>query len=292
MPSSMIKPCAVCGKDVKSIPSKPKKFCSHACYHKALSAGAYSKGRKLTGHCAECGKPVYGKKISKSRTGKSGERIFCNRSCYDKHRADAAQANCAGCGRKFHAGNRKSPRKYCSHECRVASKRVEPVQCIGCGCTFTPIKFNKSRGKYTGNSCGATCSDECWLSWISNNEERKAKISAAFSGENHPRWRGGRSLFHDSGKRGPNWKKQRQRALERDGRKCQECGVSEDDWKAEHGYGLDVDHIVPYHNFLDWKKANTLSNLVSLCRSCHISIEWKGKHGHQCIFPFFTKGDG
>jgi predicted HNH restriction endonuclease len=40
------------------------------------------------------------------------------------------------------------------------------------------------------------------------------------------------------------------------------------------GYSLDVHHIVPFRTFKgDWRKANELSNLITLCRNCHRKAE-------------------
>jgi hypothetical protein len=66
------------------------------------------------------------------------------------------------------------------------------------------------------------------------------------------------------------WRAVRQQALARDGNRCQECG------KAGK---LDVDHIVP------WKQAGhlwyELSNLRSLCRSCHIKKTYRQGRGEM-----------
>ncbi len=56
----------------------------------------------------------------------------------------------------------------------------------------------------------------------------------------------------------PRWKRLRFEALRRDGFACVEC-------KAR--YGLQVDHIKPVRSYPEL--AFTLSNLQSLCASCH-----------------------
>ncbi len=66
---------------------------------------------------------------------------------------------------------------------------------------------------------------------------------------------------------GPNWQAMRARARERDGFRCQNCGVKEQD--AEHH----VHHKVPFKKFADYRQANQLSNLITLCASCHMKVE-------------------
>lgn len=75
---------------------------------------------------------------------------------------------------------------------------------------------------------------------------------------------------------GDNWDEQRAKALERDGERCQGCGVSPED--LHYGYLL-VHHIKPRKEFysdgeFNEQEANKLSNLVTLCLSCH--GPWEG----------------
>lgn len=72
---------------------------------------------------------------------------------------------------------------------------------------------------------------------------------------------------------GPNWTKQRNRCLDRDGRQCRVCGVDGSELDRE----LAVHHITPRTRFDDgdWRAMNDLSNLVTLCHSCHGRFERK-----------------
>ena len=85
-------------------------------------------------------------------------------------------------------------------------------------------------------------------------------------GENHPSWKGGVSKRQS---RKPNWDKYQKLCRERDNNTCQKCGVT----KEITGQNMDVHHIVSYHSFEDKKLANQLSNLISLCRVCHLKTE-------------------
>jgi hypothetical protein len=124
-------------------------------------------------------------------------------------------------------------------------------------------------------SNGKTCSRECALAWLRNNEERKLKISLAFTGSNHPNWQGGKSQVNSISHRGPNWQKQRKAALKKCGYKCIDCGMSEAESIDKYGCSLDVDHVVPFHNFGNYKDANKVSNLECRCKSCHRKEEAK-----------------
>lgn len=82
------------------------------------------------------------------------------------------------------------------------------------------------------------------------------------SGKDHPMWIDGKDRYY-----GPNWDQQRQACLERDEYSCQSCN-SEDD--------LHVHHITPLRVYEEYEDANKLSNLVTLCSSCHMTYE--GSH--------------
>lgn len=66
---------------------------------------------------------------------------------------------------------------------------------------------------------------------------------------------------------GPNWRLQRDLARARDGYRCQVCGA------AEEGRSHDVHHKIPFRTFTSYAQANQLSNLVTLCHSCHRQVE-------------------
>jgi hypothetical protein len=147
------------------------------------------------------------------------------------------------------------------------------------------MKRPNNRIEFISVSGAKTCSKECNLAWISNNEERKKKIGDAFRGPNHPNWQGGKSSLNNVSKRGASWEKIRKKALKRDRHKCVDCGISNDQCIEKFGRGLDVDHVVPFHNFSKFKEANRLSNLQCRCSSCHKRAEAKRKNV-QMVLPF------
>lgn len=192
---------------------------------------------------------------------------------------------CSGCGKGISkAAHRKrdgsfSSRAFCHANCWKLNKKAKSTVCKNCKCEFTGLKF--MRGRFVSVNDAAICSRACYIAWLSNNSERKRKISAAFSGANHPNWKGG-FVHRDS--RGPGWQKQAARIRKRDGYKCLSCGIGNDECLERYGRILDVDHKTPFHNFTRLKDANHPSNLQTLCASCHRISEAK-RTGIQMSLP-------
>jgi DEAD/DEAH box helicase domain-containing protein len=73
---------------------------------------------------------------------------------------------------------------------------------------------------------------------------------------------------------GPNWEEQREAARKRDGYRCRTCGATER--SRQH----DVHHVRPFREFgyargqnENYKQANVLENLITLCLVCHRRAE-------------------
>lgn len=81
-------------------------------------------------------------------------------------------------------------------------------------------------------------------------------------------WRGSDVPF------GPNWREQRELAIQRDGEECQECGLTRREHREEYGFDLTVHHETPRGAFDSSEEADRLENLVTLCAGCHGRIEW------------------
>ncbi|MBN1312617.1 MAG: DUF1998 domain-containing protein, partial [Anaerolineae bacterium] len=74
---------------------------------------------------------------------------------------------------------------------------------------------------------------------------------------------------------GPNWPEQRKKARARDGFRCAHCNAPE---RERHQH--DVHHIRPFREFgympgenENYKEANRLDNLTTLCSRCHRTVE-------------------
>jgi 5-methylcytosine-specific restriction endonuclease McrA len=129
------------------------------------------------------------------------------------------------------------------------------IECEFCGKNFSVIEARSDEARF--------CSMGCMGDWRSEN----------VYGESHPQYRGDAVKNY-----GPNWRHQRRYARRRDQYRCQICGITEPEYLVEHGRQLDVHHITPIREFrdggdLDHEAANSLENLITLCRSCH--SEWE-----------------
>jgi len=272
--------CPVCGKEFVDYAENPyKKYCCHGCYHKALSRGEYAhvfeKNRKNVFICSYCGKEVR-KGKRKKRNGETADNIFCNLECYLKfHAHKYKDCVCKYCGKHFDERNvtDRATNEFCSNDCMRKYRAQNKIQyCIICGQAFFPFTFEKSKNTTILDTTIVTCSDKCKEELHQRNEElRRDRISAAFTGRKHPNWQGGRNRY-----RGENWAMQRRLARIRDNFSCQRCGLNKKQIKKKYGGFPDVHHIKPYYEFNnDWETANKLENLVCLCPSCHQLTGWE-----------------
>lgn len=156
--------------------------------------------------------------------------------------------NCSQCGKPMEVmPYRADTQKYCSAECygRAQNRQVEK-KCTYCGKSVM-VKLRHNRKNPERSFCNMIC---------------RAKWAV---GANNPAWRGGYEPYY-----GENWEHQRRAARKRDKYTCQHCGKTE----KENGQELDVHHIIPRRKFNgDYKAANKLSNLITLCMSCHRKAE-------------------
>lgn len=284
MAKNQIAECTACGKGFAARPHKANLYCGLPCYRTAQRSGKYKRPAQESVNAAPCGYcgETVARTPSKCRDGAKSETVYCSRDCYDASRAEiikARQTPCPVCEKLFDS---IGGRKYCSHNCRVAAKKPAAVNCVNCGCRFSAVAWVPDRGRFTAVSGRKTCSDECATAWLSNNQDRKDKIGAAFKGDKHPNWQGGKSALNNKCNRGPNWKEQRSKAVRRDKGRCVDCGMSAEQCKERFGRDLDVDHIEPFHNFTSYKMANRLANLKSVCASCHRIGEAK-RRGVQMV---------
>ncbi len=173
------------------------------------------------------------------------------------------EATCQACGGNFECGRKRAVHgrgKHCYPACQYAGMRAAPktlteLACIGCGrlSSHWPSRIEKGCGKY----CSRVCRDERRI------------------GPLHPQYLGG-----PGGYRGPNWAAQKRAAKRRDGRLCQGCG----------GPGTDVHHVRPFRLFADYREANALDNLLTLCKSCHREAEGAIQRAERQVTDQETRG--
>lgn len=153
------------------------------------------------------------------------------------------------------------------------STRVIPHTCVVCETIFTPVKLlmRKHGRRYTAYTGAKTCSKQCEFARMRQFDESRAEaIKAATTGPKNHNWRGGSSCLQ-RGYHGPEWPAIAEKARKRDGYSCQRCHITQ----KEHGSTLHVHHIIPAANFTNIKKSNQLTNLMTLCTSCHFAVEAK-----------------
>lgn len=191
--------------------------------------GTYRRG--ATRQCQTCSKPFY--LFPSQTTADDRAGLFCSRKCYtSEYRSKKVT------GLKRNAATRA--RISAAKKGRPSTKRLPPLTftCEQCGALTTRPRI----GRYVRRFC----STACWYEWLRDDPKR-----------NHL-WKGGYEPYY-----GPNWREQARQARERDGQCCQSCG------KYPRKHSLEVHHIVPFRDFPSWREANDLSNLVTLCKSCH-----------------------
>lgn len=147
---------------------------------------------------------------------------------------------CHGSFYRCAAAMKKAVPKYCTAKCYFGYRwgdRKEVRSCVICSKEFTERRATERI------CCGKRC--------------RRLRMAQIHSGELSRFWRGGKMAPYVG-----EWKFQRALTRERDGYKCVLCG-SED--------RIQVHHKNPYR----YSKSHALSNLQTLCRSCHSKEEYK-----------------
>jgi DNA-directed RNA polymerase subunit RPC12/RpoP len=126
------------------------------------------------------------------------------------------------------------------------------VRCVQCGKRFAQPRWYVEKGIRS-----QYCSAECRSNWELASPDEPFELVL----EGRPEYRGG------------NWKTQARLARERNGFCCSMCGITEEELGRQH----DVHHKVPFRLFDSPIEANRLSNLVSVCPSCHKKLEDAGR---------------
>lgn len=263
----MKKNCLNCGKEINVKPSQfeRKKYCSRICkteYQKSNPPQIWSEmSKKILIPCSYCKQQILRKPSNINKTN------FCNINCkklyqiqnghlFNQHLRKDVEVKCLTCHQMFIVPkNREHTAKFCSKECLGKANGIRGkeqyrnriiVSCSNCHKKFekTPSTIRKLN----------FCTVACMSTYYAEKE--------MFAGANSGTWTGGKVSYY-----GPNWYSQRRKVRARDEYTCQDCGITE----AEYGQELSVHHIIPFKQFNgDWKKANQLSNLISLCEfPCH-----------------------
>lgn len=185
------------------------------------------------------------------------KRRYCGRQCElvdHERKRHGITTKCERCGTPIYVGppqvrKNKTGKYYCSNECVYLSTTENRAvnTCAECGVQFPRPHDKRS---YTLRFCSRSC----------QSAYRKGKPGP----KRRPHYRKPRAKrfgVKETLYRGMEWKRQSVACRERDNHTCQRCGAS--------GVRLDAHHIVPYRISHD----NSLSNLTTLCRPCHNTVE-------------------
>lgn len=241
--------CDGCGNPFRAYRGPSSKgaprFCSRACFLKVWEkANTY-----LCEHC--------GKQFDACITTVRPNPRFCSRVCHKAAVTSMVEVVCQHCGNVV-LRNASHNRKYCSKSCAgkhatLVLKKLEGLSPV----VRTCLLCHNTLGRRQNRSGRKFCSKKCWYAWSAQHAIRRVKTPE-----------------ENTNYRGPNWTAQRRNARHRDDYTCQRCGMTE----ALNGAQLQVHHIIPFASFgIDnFKAANALENLVSLCLSCHGIVEQGG----------------
>lgn len=207
-----------------------------------------------------------------------GRDDFVSRNGMMKHHAHAhgelyrIEVKCDYCGQV----KKKEPRRidntnhnFCDKDCEAkwrsdrfsgeghpawTGPRVE-VECGFCG------KTKKIRPKLAEEQDRHFCDVDC----------SSAAHSKYMSGESSPLWKGGPQPY------GRGWNDDKKEAVrERDGRKCVQCGRTEEEHLEKFGEKHTVHHVHKARDVNDPEVRNAMENLVTLCRAKDCHWRWEG----------------
>lgn len=288
--------CYHCGEIVKKehnqIKNAKNTFCSQDCLSKAT----------VTEHCDYCGS-----EYEQSYTNAGKQNGYCSDECRDKSRLALFQ--CDNCLKLYKAdkySRRQYSSNYCSEQCGYVGQRRTREECIEAfekgvqklGKNAPLNKIMKAGGMGGGQyyrhfdslndvareagypdmcthdfvnceTCGAAVKKTRY--YLKNNEHNFCDQKCYFEWMRSGALRSPDTIY--TIEYGPNWHYQRRAARARDDYTCRSCGMSEEEHKRRTGRRLEVHHIKKARLFDDYKERNHLSNLMTLCRSCHTKWE-------------------
>jgi len=199
--------------------------------------------------CKNCGDSFY----PRAWNVKKGGGEYCSKECV--HEKEEVELKCEQCDSSFWVKPHKDDQMFCSKECyNLSIKSRVTRECMECGEEFSVAKCRVESG--WGHYCSNNCQYQNW------------------SGEDSPAWEGGAVPYY-----GSNWCRMRRVVRNRDCFRCRKCGMHEDECDTE----LHVHHIVPLREFDEPEEANTPSNLVTVCPSCHGEVEGDVEAGRALL---------
>jgi len=180
---------------------------------------------------------------------------FCSQKCAGYHHFTvnnpSQKINSHLHGNKYRQGKRPT-NAFKSEEVSGAKSNKWKGGPLVRPCDWCGKPVERERNQVTRNE-HFFCDRDCFAEWKSHNWGR----------EGNPSWRGGHANYY-----GPDWKRQARLARKRDGERCQVCGLESPERK------LDVHHIIRFGDFETSVEANSMDNLITVCHSCHMALEY------------------
>lgn len=257
--------CRLCGRPCMSRDSKV--YCSRKCAFAMTHRLAKQRQALRRTRCVRCGTLSGGDNRGRVRATK-----YCSRACEcaarkerSLHRRERHTRACPQCLTRFipRQNGGGAWRKCCSLRCAAEFRRKDKfveLPCSACGAICRKVASQVKRCKRIA------CSLECWR--------------AVRRGANHPLFRAESILDPKRRKATGRWKRVSAAARERDGHACLRCRRV----REPHQRRFPVDHIIPWRTFEDKALADDLSNLATLCPTCH---SWKT----NTVEAQYLKGD-
>jgi 5-methylcytosine-specific restriction endonuclease McrA len=122
------------------------------------------------------------------------------------------------------------------------------------------------------------CCNHTVYRWL-DKHDIETRNTGQPSGDDHPDYSGGPFPY------GKGWTaKKRREVRSRDGDKCVRCGMSREEHQNEYDQNLHVHHVTPARQFDDAEKRNAMDNLITLCKTCHDTVEEFAKSGLSIDF--------
>jgi len=166
----------------------------------------------------------------------------------------------------------RNSRKYCSEKCatraesihraeRINSLRVKVVKkCVHCGKEFSPHVRNKFQ-----TYCSPSCRRKEKFKRDKETGKYNFEYARGYAKKNIKRKNEMNDIYHDRIRFGGN----KYPVLDRDGQKCTKCGKIK---------GLIIHHIDGSGH--DKNPNNSMDNLTTLCRSCHMRHHASGDRNY------------
>ena len=292
MPKLYEKTCEECKKtyQVDKYRKEISRFCSRLCLNISNARNNKKHPPKI---CITCGKEFW------------GDRISCSPECTPYPKGKRITKSCENCHKIMSLQPSRESRRFCSRKCKWDyQSKIGTVDlvCEICQKEYTTVKFfasakNGRKSRYCSKECQAKAlsikrkgkGNPLWVDKVkkvcpvcnksffvspSNVDICCSKTcgdkrrSMVYRRKNHWLWTGGKKRDY-----GPDWKRIAREIRKRDNWTCQCCGIYSKGTNGAVGV-LHVHHIKPIFLFDgDYEKANNPSNLISLCKHCHRSVE-------------------